>query len=437
MQPTTPTSDNRISSIVRRFWRPAAGVAAVAALAITGLAQPWQHDGTMTSAARGSAVSPATSSASGSPANPSSAPPATSKPAQPPTPAPPSTVNTWVTLKAPGKTPQLAMPRGGAAAIAVDGIGTMDSKNGNSVLSTASVAKAMTAYVVLKDHPLKAGWYGPTITISAAEAGLLNKQIRQSQSVVPVRAGEKINERDALEALLLASANNMAQILARWDGGSVPKFVGKMNATAKQLGMTHTHYTDPSGFTATTKSTVADQVKLASAALRVPEYTRFTSLKSAWIPVKGHIINYNKLLSNPAVIGMKTGSMSKAGGCLLFAAKYKVHGKWVTLVGAVFNQRGSRGILTAAFDASSRLLNSAHKSLNVYPVVKKGQVVGTVPGTKNQLIATKDVTMAGFAGMSVHGKLSAKVAAGAKTGTTVGTLKVAGSTIPVTVKTAG
>src|SRR5262249_39131611 len=149
------------------------------------------------------------------------------------------------------------------------------------------------------------------------------------------------------------------------------------------------------GFTPTTKSTVADQIKLASAAVKLPQYAAITHLRNAWIPVKGSIINYNKLLSNPAVIGLKTGSMNAAGGCLLFAAKYNVHGKPVTLVGAVFNQWGPGGILTAAFDSSSRMLESAHKALNTFPVVKKGQVVGTVPGTKNQLVATKDVTVAG------------------------------------------
>ena len=170
---------------------------------------------------------------------------------------------------------------------------------------------------------------------------------------MPVRAGEKITERDALEALLLASANNMAQILARWDGGTVPHFVDKMNASAKALGMSHTHYTDPSGFTPSTKSTVADQIKLASGALKVQQYYAITSLRNAWIPVKGHIINFNKMLSDQAVIGLKTGSMNAAGGCLLFAAKYKVNGKPVTLVSAVFNQRGPSGILTAVFDSSS------------------------------------------------------------------------------------
>jgi D-alanyl-D-alanine carboxypeptidase (penicillin-binding protein 5/6) len=420
MQSITTITANRKSSLVRRLWRPAAGVAAVAALAVAGLAQPWQHDqNTMSSAARDTSVS----SSGTAPKSSSHTKTANG-----------GTIKTTVALKAPGSTPQLSMPRAGAAIMAVDGIGTMDSKSANTVLSTASVAKAMTAYQVLKDHPLKAGWYGPKITVTKAEASLFNKQARQGQSLVPVRAGEKITERDALEALLLASANNMAQILARWDGGTVPHFVDKMNASAKALGMSHTHYTDPSGFTPSTKSTVADQIKLASGALKVQQYYAITSLRNAWIPVKGHIINFNKMLSNKNVIGLKTGSMNAAGGCLLFAAKYKVNGKPVTLVSAVFHQYGPNGILTAVFDSSSKLLDSAHKSLGTYKVVKKGQVVGAVPGTAKHLVATKDVSVAGFAGMTVKAQLSAKVDGATKAGANVGTLKVAGTSIPVTVK---
>jgi serine-type D-Ala-D-Ala carboxypeptidase (penicillin-binding protein 5/6) len=63
---------------------------------------------------------------------------------------------------------------------------------------------------------------------------------------VAVEAGEAISERQALEALLLPSADNMAWILARWDAGGQAGFTAKMNAAARTLGMTGTGYTDPS-----------------------------------------------------------------------------------------------------------------------------------------------------------------------------------------------
>ena len=73
-----------------------------------------------------------------------------------------------------------------------------------------------------------------------------------------VAAGERLTERRALQALLLPSANNIAAVLARWDAGPADRFVARMNSTARSLGMTHTRYTDPSGYDDATVSTAAD-----------------------------------------------------------------------------------------------------------------------------------------------------------------------------------
>jgi hypothetical protein len=81
--------------------------------------------------------------------------------------------------------------------------------------------------------------------LQAAEAAAYPAELRSGESLVPVNAGERISERQALEALLLPSADNMAWILARWDAGRQARFVARMNATARALGMTATRYTDP------------------------------------------------------------------------------------------------------------------------------------------------------------------------------------------------
>ena len=91
----------------------------------------------------------------------------------------------------------------------------------------------------------------------AAEATAYPAEVRNGDSLVPVTAGERVSERQALEALLLPSADNMAWILARWDAGSQAGFVARMNTAARTLGMTATRYTDPSGLDATTVSTSA------------------------------------------------------------------------------------------------------------------------------------------------------------------------------------
>src|SRR5215831_15686379 len=94
----------------------------------------------------------------------------------------------------------------------------------------------MTAYLVLSDHPLPAGGPGPAITVTAADVTAYDSDQRQGQSVVRVVAGEKLTERQALEAMLIPSGNNIAALLARWDAGPDRAFVAKMNRRRARSG---------------------------------------------------------------------------------------------------------------------------------------------------------------------------------------------------------
>src|SRR5690348_6549623 len=164
----------------------------------------------------------------------------------------------------------VSWPADGVSAADIGGFGVVAGPGATRPVPIASVAKVMTAYVVLHDHPLPGGGSGPDIAVQASEAAAYPSQARDGDSLVPVAAGETLTERQALEALLLPSADNVAWILARWDAGSQAAFVARMNATARRLGMTGTSYTDPSGLDSSTTSTAADQVRLGVATMRVP-----------------------------------------------------------------------------------------------------------------------------------------------------------------------
>src|SRR5205085_7752043 len=131
---------------------------------------------------------------------------------------------------------------------------------------------------------------------------------REGQSIVDVRAGEQLTERDALMAILLPSANNIAMLVARQVDGSVPSFVAEMNQTAHALGMSHTTYTDPSGYDDGTVSTALDQLRLAQAAARDQTLAAMMATRTYWLPVAGEVINTNALLGDDGFVGMKTGS---------------------------------------------------------------------------------------------------------------------------------
>ena len=217
----------------------------------------------------------------------------------------------------------------------------------------ASVAKVMTAYVVLRDHPLRHGQDGPTITLTDDDVSDTDRRRAQDESLVSIAAGEELSEREALQALLLPSANNIAAALARWDAGSTDRFVGRMNATARSLGMTHTRYTDPSGYDDATVSTAADQLRIVERAMSLPVFASIVATPSATLPVAGTVHNTNLLLGRNGFVGVKTGSDAAAGGCFAFRAIRSIDGRRTTITGVVLGQPGRDRIAAglAAADA--------------------------------------------------------------------------------------
>jgi serine-type D-Ala-D-Ala carboxypeptidase (penicillin-binding protein 5/6) len=235
----------------------------------------------------------------------------------------------------------VSWPASGTSAAGISGHGVTDGPGATRRVPIASVAKLMTAYVILQDHPLSANGSGPDITVEPPEAAEYPSQVANGDSLVAVAAGETLTERQALEALLLPSADNIAWILARWDAGRQDAFTAKMNDTARRLDMSGTRYTDPSGLDASTVSTAADQVRLGLAVMNVPALAAITAMPAAVVPVAGVIRNTNTLLGQDGIVGLKTGSTRAAGGCFLVAAWQQVSGRSTLIVAATFGQPGT------------------------------------------------------------------------------------------------
>ena len=236
--------------------------------------------------------------------------------------------------------PARVWPADGQAAFVEAGQSQIQAGPNQHPAPIASVAKVMTAYLVLRDHPLGPGEDGPAIALTDADVADTDRRRSRQESVVPVAAGELLTERQALQALLLPSANNIAEVLARWDAGSTAHFVARMNATARSLGMTHTHYTDPSGYDDGTVSTAADQVRVVDRAMQLPAFARIVGTPSATLPVAGTVHNTNVLLGRDGFVGVKTGSTDAAGGCFAFRAVRRVDGRRTAITGVVLGQPG-------------------------------------------------------------------------------------------------
>ncbi|MBW5483950.1 D-alanyl-D-alanine carboxypeptidase [Streptomyces bambusae] len=365
-----------------------------------------------------------------------------------PLPDPKLTLTARSTHTFPGDKPSLTWPAEGQAAVAAAGLGSLGTFGEQKPVPIASVTKSMTAYIILRDHPIKKGDKGPLIDIdkTAETEGKKNNSTDNESTLDTVQEGDKISEYDAIAALMIPSANNIARLLARWDtGGDQEAFVKKMNDTAKELGMTNTTYTDPSGLDATTVSTAEDQVKLGLKLVEIETLLDITK-KPSWVDPKGKTWpNWNRLVPFNDSLGIKTGTTTKAGGNLLWAAQKKIGNTNQLIVGATLAQH-KPAIIDTVIAASKQLMISSQKALAGETVVKKGDVVGYVDdglGTHTPVVATADVQAVGWASLTVTIKLGdggTKLPRAAKAGTEVGVLTVGEGAsqvkVPVALKSA-
>lgn len=302
----------------------------------------------------------------------------------------------------------LSWPSNAQAAIGIQGQGVLDETANQKPVPTASVAKVMLALAVLKKHPLEPNQSGPVITISPNDVQLFNQYLYEGGSVVRVQAGQQITQYQALQAVLLASANNLADTLAIWAYGSLDSYHQAANQLAQGLGMTQSTFkSDASGYQPGTVSTPHDLVLLGQAAMEQAVLKNIVSQETADFPGVGTIANTNVMLGNNGNIGIKTGNTEQAGGCYLFAANHTLtNGKTVTVVGAIMGA----STVGQAMIASAPLLKSFNQGFGQVVAVPKGSVIASYKlpwGQQTNVVATQDVAVLNWRGSKVL--LSAKL----------------------------
>jgi D-alanyl-D-alanine carboxypeptidase (penicillin-binding protein 5/6) len=194
------------------------------------------------------------------------------------------------------------------------------SSGGNTERPIASITKVMTALIVIG-----AGNLNRKITIPKSVIAYVTKYGANSAGLVP---GQVLTAGELLHALLLVSACDAAYTLATAYGPGLPAFIAKMNVTAAQLGLTHTHFTSPDGLPypteTSTYSTPADLLTLGELAMRSAVFRSIVGERFYNLPKgdgHGHYWwgNSNELIGYyPGAIGIKTGFTDAAGHCLLF-----------------------------------------------------------------------------------------------------------------------
>jgi D-alanyl-D-alanine carboxypeptidase (penicillin-binding protein 5/6) len=288
-------------------------------------------------------------------------------------------------------TPQ--WPTSGQAAYGAVGYGVLSTHNIATPAATASIAKVITALCVLQKYPLAVGQTGPTLTISDADVAIYNAYVAQNGSLLPVFSGEKLTEYQALQALMIPSANNIADTLVLWAFGSQSAYVAYANPYLKNSGLTQTRIgTDASGLDPGSTSTASDLTSLGLIAMRNPVLMEIAAQKSAELPGVGVVNNYDTILGENGITGLKTGNSDDDPGAFLFTASLPVGTSKIGVSGAVM----SAPSLDAALQSSSTLVGSLKNAFVEDTLLRPNQKLGTIQtawGSSIPVVADKQIKL--------------------------------------------
>lgn len=272
------------------------------------------------------------------------------------------------TVVAPPSTP-IQWPEYGQSAIASSAYGVIESHGAVSPQPTASTAKLITMLALMKKKPFTNA-KGESITFTQVDVDRYNVYVAGNGSVTPVTAGLTWTQYQAMEAVLLESANNVADSLAVWAFGSLDAYQEYAQKMVKDIGMTHTTVgTDASGYHPTTTSTAGDLALLAREVLKEPMLRQIVGTASVTLPGAGLMYNTNRLLGSE-VIGMKTGYTPEAGGVFVFAGVQAENEHAQDIITVVMGAPGTTS--SAAQSAAYSLYESAKQNFRYQTIINQG-----------------------------------------------------------------
>ena len=325
----------------------------------------------------------------------------------------------------------LPWPTSGSASIGeIDSDLVMGQSKGNSVLPTASTIKILTALVLLKEKPLGETEIGPIISFDEADVASTEALKALGASVFTVAPGTSLTYREALDVMLLQSANNIADKLAVWGFGSNDAYLLAAKNYADVNRLSKTVISDASGLSPDTKSTANDLLTLTKLALSDPLVKQIVSQKTATLSDGTVVTNTNQLLGD-GYTGVKTGFTNEAGACLLLSKETVVKGRKIEAIVVLQGQVDRQTANTVGQDIMGDFLAGYMER----QILSKDQAVGfylSPWGSKTPILAHDNLLIVSYIGSSVNGLIDANESiTEGKKGDAVGVFSAEGSSMNV------
>ncbi|GAA3031628.1 hypothetical protein GCM10010462_18230 [Microbacterium dextranolyticum] len=266
----------------------------------------------------------------------------------------------------------VSWPAEGSAAVGVEGFDAVASST-NDRAPIASISKVVTALMVLEQMPLSPGQSGPSFSFTSSDEREYNNYLAKDESALDVPVGGSLTQYQMLQGMLIGSAGNYTDRLASsiWPSDTVfAKAAADWLARHHLSGIT---MVEPTGIDPENSADPASLIALARLALADPVIAEIVKTPSVDLPGAGTVVNTNDLLSDPAVIGVKTGSLDT--GYNLLAARQQTAGDAtvrayaVTLGQASHEERNTQ---------TARLLDEVAAEASQPRLVPAGTLAGVV-----------------------------------------------------------
>lgn len=320
-------------------------------------------------------------------------------------------------------------PAEGSAAV---GVGeSLATTSADAQVPMASITKVVTVLTVLEKKPLAVGEQGDAFTFTQADSDEYWQYLTGDQSSLDVPIDGSLSYYQVLQGILLGSANNYTDRLSQWAIGDDAAFEAAANDYLARNGITGIHVVEPTGFDPRNVATPTALVQLARLAEQQPVVAEIAAMPEATLPGAGLVKNSNGIITDPGVVGLKTGTLDKHN--LLSVKNIQVGDQTVQTYAAVLDQDTNE-----SRDAASRALYSQiETALQPQVAVPAETTVATITtpwGETSSIATTADATVSlwnAHAEVKRGTKLGEDLTKGAKAGTLTVTGALGDATVDV------
>lgn len=296
---------------------------------------------------------------------------------------------------------KVTLPESGESGIGATTFGTIALSGTNATVPIASITKTITALVVLDKLAPDPG----EASLVEVTFGYVDEQIRQETiaengASQPIHAGLSMSLHDAISIMMLASANNYATSLAIKAYGDLDSYLAAANNWLDKQGIQDLHVADASGLSPESAGTAESLLALGNLAMANETLAEIVNLDQITVDKIGTIQNGNPLHGIDGVDGIKVGSTTEAGECLLYSKLMSIDGESIRIVGVTLGQQEMSVLIDRARITLSELSNGITRAT----IVSRGTQFGEIrlqTGEKYTINAAEDLSAITWPGVPI------------------------------------